>query len=255
MNKKMTSNEMVKWLPCIGVAVILVVVILHVVNYGGALRFSNDVDHFVMIPTRVDMTSLEAFVHTLGESLIQHALPIHPLVYALQNIEDKDGIMLEFGVYSGSSIQTIASYSPNATIVGFDSFEGLPETWRAGYEQGVFNLDRNMPDVFPPNVAIYRGWFDSTIPRFKKILKDERISLLHIDCDLYSSTKLVLDAFHENIRDGTWVVFDELVGYDGFEEHEIKALYEFLIAYQKEIQVVGRLLDEGNTESAVIRVL
>jgi hypothetical protein len=50
-------------------------------------------------------------------------------------------------------------------------------------------------------------------------------------------------------------VFDELVGYDGFEEHEIKALYEFLIAYQKEIQVVGRLLDEGNTESAVIRVL
>jgi hypothetical protein len=68
--------------------------------------------------------------------------------------------------------------TPNATIVGFDSFEGLPETWRAGYEQGVFNLDRNMPDVFPPNVAIYRGWFDSTIPRFKKVLKDERIPTL-----------------------------------------------------------------------------
>ena len=37
------------------------------------------------------------------------------------------GWAAEFGVYSGYSLDLIAAYKP---VIGFDSFEGLPEDWR-----------------------------------------------------------------------------------------------------------------------------
>ena len=52
------------------------------------------------------------------------------------------------------------------------------------------------------------------------------IGLLHIDCDLYSSTKTVFDHFREYIHPGTVIVFDELLNFIDYEKHEIKALYE-----------------------------
>jgi hypothetical protein len=39
-----------------------------------------------------------------------------------------DGLIMEFGVYKGETINHIASLLPNKQIYGFDSFEGLPET-------------------------------------------------------------------------------------------------------------------------------
>jgi S-adenosyl-L-methionine methyltransferase len=40
-----------------------------------------------------------------------------------------EGLILEFGVYSGRTINHLASLTQQ-TIFGFDSFEGLPEDWR-----------------------------------------------------------------------------------------------------------------------------
>ena len=53
------------------------------------------------------------------------------------------------------------------------------------------------------------------------------VSFLHIDCDLYSSTKTVLTQLSPAIRAGTVVVFDEYCGYDGWEDHEARAWSEF----------------------------
>ena len=43
------------------------------------------------------------------------------------------GLFLEFGVFEGNSIQTISKNTDNI-VYGFDSFEGLPEKWRDGFE-------------------------------------------------------------------------------------------------------------------------
>jgi hypothetical protein len=39
----------------------------------------------------------------------------------------RDGYWFEFGVHSGSTINTLSSFCEK--IYGFDSFEGLPEDW------------------------------------------------------------------------------------------------------------------------------
>ena len=52
--------------------------------------------------------------------------------------------------------------------------------------------------------------------------------MIHIDCDLYSSTRTVLTLLRGRMVPGTLLVFDELFNYPGYEQHEIKAFYEFL---------------------------
>jgi len=53
---------------------------------------------------------------------------------------------------------------------------------------------------------------------------------IHIDCDLYSSTKFILNTVKEYINPGCVIVFDELVNYPGFDGDtgELKAFYEFI---------------------------
>ena len=54
------------------------------------------------------------------------------------------GEVLEFGVFRGKSIRTIAKVVPKRKVYGFDSFIGLPEDWERGkgdtYKKGHFNL-------------------------------------------------------------------------------------------------------------------
>lgn len=53
------------------------------------------------------------------------------------------------------------------------------------------------------------------------------VSFVHIDCDLYSSTKTVFEHLAPAIRIGTVIVFDEFCGYEGWEMHEARAWTEF----------------------------
>lgn len=52
---------------------------------------------------------------------------------------------------------------------------------------------------------------------------------LHIDCDLYSSTKVVFDFLKNQIVKGTVIVFDEYFNYPGWQNGEFKAFKEFVI--------------------------
>ncbi len=58
----------------------------------------------------------------------------------------------------------------------------------------------------------------------------EPISVLHIDCDLYSSTVTVLEALAPSIRRGSVLVFDDYWGFPGWREHEYRAFQEFIQA-------------------------
>ena len=118
---------------------------------------------------------------------------------------------------------------PELKICGFDSFEGLPENWRDGFPQGKFNKNKSLPLV-KKNVELYEGWFNETIPKYinKNSLASKYISYLHIDCDLYLSTKVVFKLLSEKIVRGTVIVFDEYFNYNGWENGEFKAFQEFV---------------------------
>ncbi len=147
-------------------------------------------------------------------------------VYSLPKIQNK-GLILEFGVRKGKTIKEIAKRINSKKCYGFDSFEGLPEDWSGQpYPKGAYSEKGKIP-ALPKNVQIYKGWFHETLPDFLKKNK-EVIDFIHFDCDLYSSTKIILDLLGDKIMKGTILIFDEYFNYPTWQQHEFKAFQEFV---------------------------
>lgn len=138
-------------------------------------------------------------------------------------------IAAEFGVHTGKTIRQICAAMPGHEVHGFDSFRGLPSSWRPGYDAGMFSMGGSVPADLPSEVKLHVGWFDDTVPEFAEDVRECSMALIHIDCDIYSSTRCVLNALAPMIHD-TVLVFDELYAYPGFEEHEMRAFYELTLA-------------------------
>ena len=71
----------------------------------------------------------------------------YPLKYVFENMKlthKSNTLWLEFGVYSGRTINYISKFT-NDIVYGFDSFEGLPEKWRDGFDKGIFSTEGNLP--------------------------------------------------------------------------------------------------------------
>lgn len=147
--------------------------------------------------------------------------------YVIDNLTYKDGMYLEFGVYKGNSINYVADRIDGKAIYGFDCFEGLPEDWLPGCKKTTLDVQGEMPKV-RSNVQLIKGLFDETLPGFLEKHKGEKCSFIHIDCDLYSSTKYVLMTLKEHIGRGTVICFDEFVGHIGWRDDEYKAFMEFI---------------------------
>jgi predicted O-methyltransferase YrrM len=147
-----------------------------------------------------------------------------------------EGLFLEFGVFSGKSINQIARKFPDQKVYGFDSFEGLPEFWRDGFKKGFFSLEGNLPKV-ESNVSLVKGWFSDTLPEFTNKEK-AAISFLHVDCDLYSSTKTIFSSLAKQIEVGTVIVFDEYFNYVGWQEGEFKAFKELVSKFNIEYDYI-----------------
>lgn len=173
----------------------------------------------------------------LLDELCRHQLPAHPLDHVLATVDFGSKPALEFGVFSGVSIGRIR-HAVKGDVYGFDSFEGLPEQWRQGYPRGSFDM-AGLPAV-GPDVTLVKGWFDKTLPQFvQDTLGDRQIGLLHVDCDLYSSTKTVFDCLQRNIGPGTVIVFDEMINYPGYEQHELLAFWEYVRDTGVKFEIIG----------------
>jgi hypothetical protein len=168
-----------------------------------------------------------------------HFAKDHTLRAALEKAP-REGLYLEFGVASGSTMRVIAETAPAGTAYGFDSFEGLPEHWRNGYPVGEFAMEQ-VPDV--PGAEFVVGWFDQTLPGFLES-HPEPVAFLHLDADLYSSTVTVLEALAPRLRAGTVVVFDEYFNFPGWEEHEHRAWTEFVARTGIEFEYLGFTADD-----------
>ena len=151
----------------------------------------------------------------------------------------KDRYYLEFGVYKGRSINLFSSRIPEITFYGFDSFEGLQEDWKGWMlPKGSFNLNGVLPKV-NKNVALYKGWFNKTLPVFLNENKHNKIRFIHIDCDTYESTKYLFETLGDKIDNNTYILFDEYFGYRGWEMGEYKAFQEFITAKNISYKYVG----------------
>ncbi|MGE0667880.1 MAG: class I SAM-dependent methyltransferase [Sphingomonadales bacterium] len=148
---------------------------------------------------------------------------------AIDRCSIEGGLVLEFGVCAGATINHIAARR-DWIVDGFDSFEGLPERWRDGYDKGRFAT--GAPPRVRANVRLHTGMFDRTIPAFLAgpDAGQRPISFLHVDCDLYSSTRTIFDLLGDRVVPGTIILFDEYFNYDGWQDGEFRAFQEFVAA-------------------------
>ena len=152
--------------------------------------------------------------------------PRELIVHALRAVAI-GGHYLEFGVFAGGTIRFIARRIGKRTIHGFDSFEGLPEAWAGfNFDAKAFDVKGRLPRV-PSNAQLHQGYFDASLPRWL----DQHpgpIAFIHVDCDLYSSTRTVLKLMAPRFASGTVILFDEYFNYPNWQQHEFKAFQELV---------------------------
>ena len=171
------------------------------------------------------------------------------LMYAMTQVT-LPGDVLEFGVYRGKTITQIAGFLTGRKIWGFDSFEGLPEDWHMvrdadnlKFPKGAFEIE-SLPWV-PDSVTLVKGWFENTVPAWKQT-NTGTIAMLHIDCDLYSSTREVLFQLNSQIVPGTVIVFDDMYlwrnpkDYELWDQGEYLALKQWITEFDREFEILSR---------------
>lgn len=134
-------------------------------------------------------------------------------------------LYLEFGVFQGRATRYWSKLLRGAGdhLHGFDSFEGLPESWNGTDRgEGYFSTNGNLPVIDDPRVEFFKGWFEETLPTYQAPPHD--VLVVNMDADLYSSTAYVLCQLRGLIRPGTYIYFDEF----NHRDHELRAFDEFM---------------------------
>lgn len=186
-------------------------------------------------------------LHRGTRSMLQIALDAaQPL------LQHDDGLVCEFGVASGRSVRMTQELLPLSTpIHGFDTFTGLPVAW-GNEPAGSYSTGGAMPKMEHGNVQFHKGLFKDTIPKFLSTVdKGRPLAYANIDCDLYGSTRDVLEAFHGRIIPGTVIVFDEYLCHPSWRQDEFRAWRECCKRFGWNYEYLAFSL---STKQAVVRV-
>lgn len=157
----------------------------------------------------------------------------------IPQLQTGEGIIAEFGVWKGTSINFFAKNCPKVRVFGFDSFEGLEEDWYGfRLQKGHFSTN-GQPPKCESNVTLIKGWFKDTLPKFCEELQQEKIHLLHMDADTYKPTWYVLSSLSNNLGKSTIIIFDEYFGYPNFRLHEFRAWQELVNSHGLKYKYIG----------------
>lgn len=144
------------------------------------------------------------------------------------------GDYLEFGVFKGGSLlysqqAADALQLPPMRLIGFDSFQGLPDEpdqsrevfYRGQYSCGEAQvrtwLSQNGADW--DRIVLVPGFYDRTlVPEKKRELGLTKCAVAMLDCDIYSSTKVALEWIDDLIAPGSVVILDDWDAYGDDEK-------------------------------------
>jgi hypothetical protein len=212
-------------------------------NVGDQKEKGNQIFHFTTSNKSVEenLSTLKYIKANMNNAQIFES-DASILKFAVESALPKQGFFLEFGVCSGRTINFIAALNPFCKVHGFDSFEGIPENWKPNCPKGTFALHDNVK-LMPllSNVDLLIGYFENTLPIFVQdnFTRSASISFIHMECDVYSSTKTVLKYLGPYIKSGTVIHFDEYFNYDGWENHEHLAFQEFILQYRLQYEYIA----------------
>lgn len=148
-------------------------------------------------------------------------------------------LYLEFGVASGRSMRWWSGRlrHPDTRLVGFDTFQGLPEAWGHAAKTtpaGTFSTGGRPPEIDDKRASFVTGMFQESLPGFMDATALDRQLLVHLDADLYSSTLYVLTKLDPWLP-GAVVMFDEFSSIT----HEFRALADYCSAYRRSYETLA----------------
>lgn len=160
-----------------------------------------------------------------------------------------EGNFVECGVWKGGSAAILSSVLGRRKLWLFDSFEGMPVT-KLKEDQKILKKGDNLASVdevkwllkrlnLYRNVIIKKGWFNKTLPKYKKEIG--KIAILRIDADFYESTKSVLDNLFDNVSSGGYIILDDYFGFKGCK----KAVDEFIKKKKLNVKIIKLDRDGG----------
>jgi hypothetical protein len=153
-------------------------------------------------------------------------------------VKDVPGHIVECGVFRGASLLSFAKFleifnggDRARKVYGFDNFAGFEHIhekdgtldrsadkrqggWDAGayYEELKEHVDIFHADSYVPRstrIVLIKGDLSKTAPEFMTNNPGCRISLLHLDVDVYEPTLAALKAFYPAVVQGGLEVFDQ----------------------------------------------
>ncbi|NVO08689.1 MAG: class I SAM-dependent methyltransferase [Bacteroidales bacterium] len=154
-----------------------------------------------------------------------------------KNLADIPIDYLEFGVCQGNSFRWWVNGNKNqdSRFYGFDTFEGLPEAWGMVFKKGDMNAI--IPDIDDKRVEFIKGLFQETFIPFTQShsLKSEKVKVIHLDADLFSSTLYILTSIAPYLKKGDILLFDEF----NVPNHEFHAFQCFTQSYYIKTKLLG----------------
>lgn len=147
------------------------------------------------------------------------------------------GEIVEFGIFKGNSFfrwikfRDLLEQTSSRKVIGFDIFGDFPE---ANYEEDKAKRDAFIAETnggksisleeinelldkqgLNKNVDIIKGDILITLDQYLDSNPHLKISLLHIDVDLYEPTKHVLEKLYDKVTKGGIIIFDDYGAFAG----------------------------------------
>lgn len=150
---------------------------------------------------------------------------------------DVRGEIVEFGIFKGNSFfrwikfRDLLEQTGSRKVIGFDIFGDFPE---AGFEEDKSKRDAFVAETnggqsisyeeinelleqqgLHKNVEIVKGDILQTLPDYLEKNPHLKISLLHIDVDLYEPTKVILEQLYDKVSKGGIIILDDYGAFAG----------------------------------------
>lgn len=178
---------------------------------------------------------------------------------------DIPGDVIETGVWKGGAtilMRAILKVYGDTTrkVWVADSFEGLPEPDPTKYPADAGDLHYTQGQLavsleqvksnfmkyglYDNQVRFLKGWFEDTLPK----APIEKLSLIRLDGDMYSSTIQALDALYSKLSHGGYVIVDDWTAVQGCRQ----AVLDFMRTHNinEQVHAIG---GEGSAGSAFWR--
>ncbi len=144
----------------------------------------------------------------------------------VKSIHKVKGDVAEAGVYKGGSAKIICESKGEKTLHLFDTFKGLPEIGnfddKEHFKKGQYNATcEEVKDYLKDynRIIFHKGLF----PETAESVKNKTFSFVHLDLDLYQSTKDALNFFYPRMNEGAIMITHDYSSVPGVK----KAFDEF----------------------------